>query len=71
MTERDKRLLRRSGGVAGIVLAVLLTVEFGLRLTSVAVAQHSVVIGVLIAVLIAASLGFWLWLFNGKAWKGR
>ena len=71
LTERDKRLLQRSGGVAGIVCAVLLTLEFALKLTSAAVARHSVAIGVFTVLLIAASLGFWLWLFNGKVWRGR
>ncbi len=71
LTERDKRVLQRSGGVAGIVCAVLLALEFALRLTSAAVAKHSVAIGVLTVILIAASLGFWLWLFNGNAWKRR
>ena len=71
LTERDRLLLRRSGGVAGIVCAVLLTLEFALRLTSATVARHSVAIGVLTALVVAASLGFWLWLFNGTVWRKR
>jgi len=71
LTERDRRLLRPNAGAAGIVLAVLLTLEFALRLTSAAVARHSVAIGMLTVVLVAASLVTRLWLFNGKAWKKR
>jgi len=67
LTERDRRLLRRSGGVSGIALAVLLTLEFGLRLTSATVARHSVAIGVLTVALIGLCFGGWLWLLNGKA----
>jgi hypothetical protein len=59
-------------GVAGIVLAVLLTLEFALRLTSAAVAKHSVVTGALTVVLITAARVAWLRLFNRKAaWKRR
>src|ERR1041384_8526489 len=66
LTERDRRLLRPSAGTAGMILAVLFILEFALRLTSAAAARHSVAIAVLTAVLVAASVGFWLWVSNGK-----
>lgn len=66
LTDRDKQLLRPSAGVAGIVTAALMTLEFALRLTSAVVARHSVALGVLTVVLVAACFAAWLWLLNGK-----
>jgi hypothetical protein len=68
LTERDRQLSWPSAGVAGIVLAFLLTLELALKLTRAAAIRHSVAIGVLTVVLITASR---LWPFNGKAWKRR
>lgn len=69
LTERDKRLSRQGAGLAGIVLTILLTLEFTLRLTSAVVARHSLALGLLTVMLVGASFGVWLWLLNGKARK--
>lgn len=67
LTERDKRMSRQGAGVAGIILAVLFSLEFVLRLTNVAVAKHPVALGLLTVVLVALCFGGWLWVLNGKA----
>lgn len=67
LTERDKRLSRQGAGVAGIVLTVLLTIEFALRLTNAVVARHSLALGLFTVVLVAASFGVWFWLLDGEA----
>lgn len=64
LAERAKRLTPQSAGITGIVLAALLTLEFALRLTSAAVARHSIALGLLTVVLVAASFAAWLWLLN-------
>jgi len=69
LTDRDKRLSWQGTGVAGIVLAVLLTLEFALRLTSAMVAKHSLAVGLLTVILVAGSFGAWLWLLNGRPRK--
>jgi len=61
LTERDKRLLRPSPGVAGMIIGVLFVLEATLRLTSAAVAKHSLALGVFTIILIAAFVCFWLW----------
>jgi len=66
LAEREKRFLREGTGVAGIVITVLLTIEFALRLTIVMVAKHSLGLG-LLTVLLVAAFGAWFWLLNGKA----
>lgn len=66
LTERDRRLARESA-TTGIFLAVLLTLEFALRLRSAVVARHSVALGVLTVVLVGVSFAAWFWLLNGKA----
>jgi hypothetical protein len=66
LTEADRRLSRKSAGVTGIVLAIVLVVEFMLRLASAAVARHSVALGVVTVLLGAGSFGVWLWLLHGK-----
>jgi hypothetical protein len=66
LTERDKHLPRQNLGIAGAVLAILLTMEFMLRLSSAAVARHSVALGALSVILVIAALRFWLWVLNGR-----
>ena len=67
LTGRDQDLSRQSLGIAGVILAILLTLEFTLRSSSAAVARHSVALVVLTVILVIASLRFWLWVFNGRA----
>ena len=67
LTEQDKRLPWQGAGVAGIVLAILLTLAFALRLTRAVVARHSLALGLLSVMLIGASFGLWFWLLNEKS----
>ena len=65
LTEREKRLLRPGAGVAGVILGILFLLELILRLTSAAVARHSLALAVLTIILVAVFVRFWGW--NGKA----
>ena len=64
LTERDKQLSIRKLGVAGVILGILLGLEFVLRLTSVAVAKHSWALGISTVILAAVLVRFYFW--NGR-----
>jgi hypothetical protein len=68
LTQRDRRLSRQSLGVAGAILGVLVLLESILRLTSVAVARHSLALGVLTALAVIVFVRVWFW--NAKAAPG-
>jgi len=61
LTERDRRLFRPSAGAAGVVVTILFLLEAILRLTSVAVARHSLALGVFTIILIAGFVSYWCW----------
>ena len=66
LTERDRRLLSQKS--AGAIVAILFLLEIVLRLTSAAVARHSLALGVLTVVVVFVFVRIWFW--KGKtAWR--
>jgi hypothetical protein len=61
LTERDKRLSHPSLGIAGAILGALFLLEFIPRLTSAAVAKHSLSLGVVTAPVVIVFVRVWFW----------